>query len=233
MSRSWAPAQPGWPAHAWRSCRARAGASGYARRGVGRGIEKGRVPAPMSFPGRSVLVSLRAALARAPRGSWPTYGKVRAEAVYVMLSARRSLRIDATPVQESRRPHRLDRRAHRWMGERAEEAGIYILPETSGQKLLVQDGVVRGVRSGDKGRGRSGERWVTSSGSDVSPGSRARDGVWGHDDAAISAFGLGSIPRCGRWGSRRSGRCPTAEECDSHAGWPLRTAARYREFGGS
>src|SRR5213080_4658527 len=39
----------------------------------------------------------------------------------------------------------------RWLAERAEEAGAYILTETAADKLLVSERIVRGVRSGDKG----------------------------------------------------------------------------------
>src|SRR5439155_952953 len=45
----------------------------------------------------------------------------------------------------------------RWLAERAEEAGATILPETAAARLLVTDGRVRGVRTGDKGRGRDGQ----------------------------------------------------------------------------
>ena len=44
----------------------------------------------------------------------------------------------------------------RFLAERAEEAGAYILTETVADKLLVEDRIVRGVRSGDKGRDREG-----------------------------------------------------------------------------
>ena len=49
------------------------------------------------------------------------------------------------------------------MAERAEELGVMVLPETDVQKLLVSDGAVRGVRTGDKGRGRQGEELRRSS----------------------------------------------------------------------
>ena len=45
----------------------------------------------------------------------------------------------------------------RFLGEKAEEAGVYLLTETAADKLLVSDRIVRGVRSGDKGRGRDGD----------------------------------------------------------------------------
>ena len=46
----------------------------------------------------------------------------------------------------------------RWMSDQAEELGAYMLPETDCQKLLIVDqGRVMGVVTGDKGRGRDGE----------------------------------------------------------------------------
>ena len=44
----------------------------------------------------------------------------------------------------------------RWMAEQAEELGAYMLPETDAQKLIVDDGRVMGVVTGDKGRGQRG-----------------------------------------------------------------------------
>src|SRR6201995_5523866 len=45
----------------------------------------------------------------------------------------------------------------RFQAQQAEEAGAYILTETSATQLIVEDGAVVGVRSGDKGRGKDGE----------------------------------------------------------------------------
>ena len=47
---------------------------------------------------------------------------------------------------------------NRWLSEKAEEAGAYILTETTGHKLLVEDDKVVGVRTGDKGRDKYGGR---------------------------------------------------------------------------
>ena len=44
----------------------------------------------------------------------------------------------------------------RHLADKAEEAGAYILTETTADKLLVEDRIVKGVRSGDKGRDREG-----------------------------------------------------------------------------
>src|SRR5258705_10571241 len=45
----------------------------------------------------------------------------------------------------------------RRLAARAEEAGAYILTETGANQLLVSEGAGRGIRSGDKGRGKDGE----------------------------------------------------------------------------
>ena len=63
------------------------------------------------------------------------------------------------------------------------------------------------------------------------------EGVWGHlTGAAMRGLGLGAdaTRRCGRSGSRRSGRSSKPLDKVIHTlGWPLRTAAKYQEFGGS
>ena len=60
----------------------------------------------------------------------------------------------------------------RWLAERAEEGGAMILPETAAQALLVSDGRVVGVRTGDKGRGprRRGAAATSSRAPTSSPG---------------------------------------------------------------
>ena len=99
----------------------------------------------------------------------------------------------------------------RWLATRAEEAGAYILTETSAHQLLVTDGVVRGIRSGDKGRGKDGEELSNfEPGSDVT----AAPPCWPRAPGAISPAprsGSSGWPRtasrrCGRSGSRRCGR---------------------------
>ena len=57
----------------------------------------------------------------------------------------------------------------RWLAEQAEEGGTTILPETAGERLLVDHGRVVGVRTGDKGRGRKAKSCRTSSPAPTSP----------------------------------------------------------------
>src|SRR3712207_4698442 len=87
----------------------------------------------------------------------PTYGEGEHEAVYVLTKSA-AMRIPPPPTMRNHGNVILALSEFgRFLGERAEEAGATILPETVGQQLLVSDGRVRGVRTGDKGRGRDGQ----------------------------------------------------------------------------
>ncbi len=113
-----------------------------------------------------------------------------------------------------------------------------VLPETDAQALLVEDGRVVGVRTGDKGRGRDGEPLPR-----FEPGSEIRAGVTvlcegtaGHlTGAALEHFGLtGASPQVWALGVKEVWRVPQPLRRVIHTmGWPLRAGARYREFGGS
>src|SRR5947199_2531528 len=93
-----------------------------------------------------------------PEEDWPTYGTVAKDTVYFM-TRKHWVPLKPTPPPFRNHGNHVTSvaRLGRWPGEKAEEAGVYILPETSGYKLLVEDGKVVGVRTGDKGRGRDGE----------------------------------------------------------------------------
>ena len=92
---------------------------------------------------------------------------------------------------------------NRWLGERAEEAGAYVLSETVGAKLLVDDGTVVGVRTGDKGRDKQGGREVELRAGlrRDRPRDRARRGLLGPPDRRRAEG-----PRARRRPTRRSGR---------------------------
>jgi len=126
----------------------------------------------------------------------------------------------------------------RWLAERAEEGGAMILPETAGDKLLVSHGRVVGVRSGDKGRGRDGEPMGNyEPGADlVAKITVLAEGTQGHlTGVAIDRFGLaGSEPQVWELGVKEIWKVAKPLRNVVHTmGWPLRTAAKYREFGGS
>ena len=103
--------------------------------------------------------------------------------------------------------------------------GATILPETSAVKLLVDHGRVRGVRTGDRGRGRSGEELPNfEPGSDILAARhrplRGNAGAsHGRRDRSASACSP-TTRRCGRSASRKCGR------------WRSRSTASSTRWGG-
>src|SRR3954470_11542020 len=170
---------------------------------------------------------------------WPTYGTVPKDTVYFMTRKHSVRLIPMPPPFRNHRNHVTSvAQLGRFLGEKAEEAGVYILPETSGYKLLVEDGKVVGVRTGDKGRGRDGEELGNfEPGSDViAKATVLAEGTQGHlAGAAIRRFGLGSEdPQQWELGVKEVWEVEQPLDRVIHTmGWPLRFAAKYREFGGS
>jgi electron-transferring-flavoprotein dehydrogenase len=168
----------------------------------------------------------------------PNYGEVHDEAVYV-LTKRTALRIPPPPTMRNHGNWVFSlSQLGRWLAERAEEGGAMLLPETSAQKLLVSHGRVAGVRTGDKGLNRDGEPMGNAEpGSDlVAKVTVLAEGTQGHlTGVALDQFGLrGEEPQVWELGVKEIWRVPKAPRGVIHTmGWPLRTAARYREFGGS
>ena len=168
----------------------------------------------------------------------PFYGEVHGEAVY-MLTPNSALRIPAPPTMKNHgnRVASLSQLG-RFLAEEAEEGGATILPETDAQTLLVDHGRVLGVRTGDKGRGRSGEELGNfEPGSDiVGRVTVLAEGTQGHlTGAALDRFGLhGANPQVWALGVKEVWKVAKPLDRVIHTmGWPLRNAARYREFGGS
>jgi electron-transferring-flavoprotein dehydrogenase len=168
----------------------------------------------------------------------PFYGPVEHESVY-FLTPQRALRIPAPPTMknEGNLVASLSRLG-RWLAEQAEEGGTMILPETSALKLLAADGRVRGIRTGDKGRGRDGQQL-----SNFEPGADVvarvtvlAEGTQGHlTGVALNHFGLaGENPQVWALGVKEVWKVARPLNRVIHTlGWPLRPGAKYREFGGS
>jgi electron-transferring-flavoprotein dehydrogenase len=203
-------------------------------------VEKGRNAGSHLLSGAVMRPSaLAELLPDVPRTDWPTYGKVENDAVY-FLTPRRAVRLPRTPPPFRNEGNHVVSvaRLARWLAERAEEAGVYLLSETAADKLLVEDGVVRGVRTGDKGRGRVGEELGRfEPGSDlVARATVLAEGTAGHlTGAALEALDLAS-PDPMQWelGVKEVWEVRTPLDRVIHTlGWPLRFGAKYREFGGS
>ncbi len=168
----------------------------------------------------------------------PTYGAVEHEAVY-LLTRSRALRIPPPPTMMNHGNTIVSLSTlGRFLGEQAEALGAMILPETAGERLLVEHGRVVGVRTGDKGRGRQGEPLAN-----FEPGAEVTakltvlaEGTAGHlTGAAIDHFGLeGRNPQIWALGVKEVWRVAKPLERIVHTmGWPLRKSARFGEFGGS
>jgi electron-transferring-flavoprotein dehydrogenase len=168
----------------------------------------------------------------------PTYGPVSSEAVYI-LTKRAAMRIPPPPPMRNHGNWIFSlSQLGRWLGERAEEGGATILPETTAEKLLVSHGRVVGVRTGDKGRGREGERLGNyEPGSDlVAKVTVLADGTQGHlTGIALDRFALrGDDPQVWELGVKEVWKVAKPLRHVIHTmGWPLRPSPKYREFGGS
>jgi electron-transferring-flavoprotein dehydrogenase len=168
----------------------------------------------------------------------PFYGPVEHESVY-FLTPRRALRIPTPPTMKNDGNMVASlSQLGRWLAARAEEGGAMILPETSAVKLLADGGRARGVRTGDKGRGRDGEQLGNfEPGADVvARVTVLAEGTQGHlTGVAFSRFGLaGDNPQVWALGVKEVWKVARPLDRVIHTmGWPLRAAARYREFGGS
>ena len=124
------------------------------------------------------------------------FGEVTKEAVYLLPSSRTRLRIPPPPPFRNHGAEVISVAAlARFQQRRAEEAGAYVLTETAAAQLIVDDGRVLGVRSGDRGRGRDGEPLRTfEPGTDIrAQATVLAEGSWGHlTGAAIREFDLGA-----------------------------------------
>src|SRR3954454_4857585 len=203
-------------------------------------IEKGRVSGAHQLSGGVMNPSAIRELLP-DDDSWPQYGEVERETVYFMLNRKRALPLKPTPPPFRNHGNYVVSVAelNRWLGEKAEEAGAYILSETTGYKLLVQDGGVVGVRTGDKGRDKSGaEKRNFEPGSDVMARATVlAEGCWGHlTGAALKGLGLSAnkAPQVWALGVKEVWEVPKPFEKIVHTlGWPLRSGAKWKEFGGS
>src|SRR4051794_1144277 len=169
------------------------------------------------------------------------FGEVTREAVYLMPGATRAVKIPTPPPFKNHGNEVVSVSAlARFQQARAEEAGAYVLTETAASQLLVSDGVVRGVRTGDKGRGKQGEELSNfEPGSDlVAQATVLAEGCWGHlTGAAIKEFGLseGREPQVWELGVKEVWK--VAEPLDriihTIGPWPLKLSADYGQIGGT
>jgi electron-transferring-flavoprotein dehydrogenase len=169
------------------------------------------------------------------------FGEVKKEAIYLLPNGKTKIRIPPPPPQRNHGNEVISVSALcRYMQAQAEESGAYLLTETAATQLIVSDGAVVGVRSGDKGRGKEGEELGNfEPGTDIAARATVlAEGCWGHlTDAAVREFGLdeGREPQVWELGVKEVWKVPKPLDRVIHtlAGWPLKISAKHHQIGGS
>src|SRR3954464_11322567 len=169
------------------------------------------------------------------------FGEVDKEAVYLMPSAKGAPRSPTPPPFKNHGNEVISVSAlARYQQEQAEEGGAYILTETAASQLLVADGRVQGVRTGDKGRGKDGEPLGNfEPGTDVTAQATVlAEGCWGHlTGAAIREFDLADNrePQVWELGAKEVWRVPKPLDRVIHTigPWPLKLSPKYGQIGGT
>jgi electron-transferring-flavoprotein dehydrogenase len=169
------------------------------------------------------------------------FGEVTKEAVYMLPNAKAKLRIPTPPPFKNHGNEIVSVSAlARYQQRLAEEGGAYVLTETSAAQLIVQDGAVVGIRSGDKGRGKDGESL-----GNFEPGTDIKaqvtvlaEGCWGHlTGAAIREFDLAENrePQVWELGVKEVWKVPKPLDRVIHTigPWPLKLSAKYGQIGGT
>jgi len=204
-------------------------------------IEKGKVPGAHLLSGANVDPSaLTRLFPDMDPADWPpVYQEVTKDATYFLTSSKAFPLKPPPPNFRKEGTYTLSvSKLGRFLADKAEEAGVYILSETAATKLLVEDRIVKGVRSGDRGRGKEGEELGNfEPGSDVvAKATVLAEGTLGHlTYAAYDYFDMhGSDPQAWELGVKEIWEVPKPLDRVIHTlGWPLRWSPRYKEAGGS
>ncbi|MFZ2051172.1 MAG: electron-transfer flavoprotein:ubiquinone oxidoreductase [Solirubrobacteraceae bacterium] len=169
------------------------------------------------------------------------FGEVTKEAVYATPTSKVALRIPTPPPFKNHGNEVVSVSAlARFQQQQAEEAGAYVLTETAATQLIVENGVVAGARSGDKGRGKDGEPLGNfEPGTDIKAGATVlAEGCWGHlTGAAIREFDLaaGCEPQVWELGVKEVWKVPKPLDRLIHTmgPWPLKISSKYGQIGGT
>jgi electron-transferring-flavoprotein dehydrogenase len=172
------------------------------------------------------------------------FGEVTKEAVYMLPSAKTKIKVPL-PFVPNFKNHGNEvvsvSAMARYQQQQAEEGGAYILTETAATQLIVEDGKVVGVRSGDKGRGKDGEPLGNfEPGTDIKAQATVlAEGCWGHlTGAAIKEFGLaeGREPQVWELGVKEVWKVKKPLDRLIHTftqPWPMKVAKKYGHLGGT
>jgi len=202
-------------------------------------VEKGKYPGAHLVSGAVVNPApLKALFPDVADADLPFRQPVSGEAVY-FLTDTGATRVPTPPTMRNHGYYTASlSEVARWMGERAEAAGVMLLNETTASQLLMADGAVHGIRTGDKGLDRDGSPMGNHE-----PGAELHaqatvlsEGVIGHlAQALIRRERLeGANPQIYALGVKEVWEVAKPLDRVIHTlGWPLRGAKRWHEFGGT
>ena len=193
-------------------------------------IEKGKVCGAHTLSGANMDPSaMQELFPDLDPADWPfAYQEVTKDAVYLLT---KKAALPLKPMPPNFRNHGnyviSVSKLSRFLAEQAEEKGAYILTETVADKLLVEDRIVRGIRSGDRGRGKDGEPLGNfEPGSDVVAKTTVlAEGTLGHlTQGALDYFDLhGALPVRWELGVKEVWKVEKPLDRVIHTmGWPLR-----------
>jgi electron-transferring-flavoprotein dehydrogenase len=204
-------------------------------------LEKGKAPGSHELSGAIVNPSaLRELFPDTPLEQLPTYGPVTGEGVYFMTRGR-AQRLPTPPPFHNKGNWIFSlSRLTRWMGERAEELGAFVQPETTALRLLTdkRSGAVCGVQTAPMGLDRSGKASAGAAPPTeiVAKATVLAEGTQGHlRGVALDHFGIGSrFPQAYEIGVKEVWKVAKPLDRIIHTlGWPLRWSSKYGEVGGS
>jgi electron-transferring-flavoprotein dehydrogenase len=204
-------------------------------------LEKGKAAGSHELSGAIVNPSaLRELFPDTPLDQLPTYGPVTGEGVYFMTRGR-AQRLPTPPPFHNKGNWIFSlSRLTRWMGERAEELGTFVQPETTALRLLTAkgSGAICGVQTAPMGLDRSGKASAGAAPPTeiVAKATVLAEGTQGHlRGVALDHFGVGSrFPQAYEIGVKEVWKVAKPLDRIIHTlGWPLRWSGKYGEVGGS
>jgi electron-transferring-flavoprotein dehydrogenase len=113
-------------------------------------LEKGKYPGAHLLSGAVVNpIGFKTLFPEMKESDFPFFEKVNGEAVYY-LTKKRSLRLPTPPTMHNKGNYVASiSKIGEWLGQKAEEAGVMIFNEMAGDKLIIEEGAVKGVKTDD------------------------------------------------------------------------------------
>ncbi|NIT14025.1 MAG: electron transfer flavoprotein [Candidatus Dadabacteria bacterium] len=202
-------------------------------------LEKGKYPGAHLVSGAVVNpVAIRRLFPELNDSEFPFLGEVNGESVYFM-TEKMAIPLPTPPTMKNHGNFVASiSQLAGWLGEKAEELGVMIFNEMAAVKLIVEDEVVKGVRTDDKGADKDGNPLENfQPGSDIiAKATVLGEGTTGHLSMAL--FEHFNVPRENpqiyALGVKEIWEVPKPLDRVIHTmGWPLSTSSKNNEFGGS